>query len=633
MYCSQCGTHLGAGASFCSECRRAIEADTALSEQPVLTAETQPRTTPEPPSAYPVGSRIEGRFEIELNLDGGCLRASDSLLSERVRLLPLPERFSVHPARKQMRNAVARLHELHVEGVVEVFEFVERGRDPFLTLELLEGFTPLTERVAQQGHLAPGEVRRVGIALLKTLARAHAKGLSHGALDDRAVWLDPSGQVKLFGLEFGMLLRDDEASPAANPSTDAEAFEERRRTDLVGVARTLLAAAGGSDALGGHETLVAFLTELSDEAGGRSIDSATVALVRLLTGATGSPEGGAPPLPPGGEPAGERQADPEPEPVPDVTEPDEEPAALPGADSLPPPPPPPEPPSQPPPPKPRPEVSPKRRRGTIAAVVGILVLLALGVGSYVQFETGVDQHLSANALVYPAGRSVLDLVSRPSGAVFLRLNPRTHERIRGRVEQVIDQHFDALRDEARDPDRGWQEVVRLAELHSRLAHGSWSEARRTFAEARMNFEGENYAAARSGFESLRQAPGIQDLAANGVGRSAWRMGDTLGAIAGYRAAIDANPQWVFPHQNLGSVFYLMDRVADSEAQFRQAIRIDPARSWNHYMLGELYFRHERFREAHISYREAERLARVEADPGYSLDVVRDRILWLTTRGY
>src|SRR5439155_26780166 len=91
---------------------------------------------------------------------------------------------------------------LNHPGICQVYEIgeSEAGR-PFIVMELLEG-QPLAERITSK-PLPPGEVARVGIAVLEALAALHTRGFVHRDVKPSNVFLLGDGRVKL--LDFGLV--------------------------------------------------------------------------------------------------------------------------------------------------------------------------------------------------------------------------------------------------------------------------------------------------------------------------------------------------------------------------------------------------------------------------------------------
>src|SRR5438552_6043578 len=99
---------------------------------------------------------------------------------------------------REARAAAALNH----PGICQVYEIgeSEAGR-PFIVMELLEG-QPLAERITSK-PLPPGEVARVGIAVLEALAALHTRGFVHRDVKPSNVFLLGDGWVKL--LDFGLV--------------------------------------------------------------------------------------------------------------------------------------------------------------------------------------------------------------------------------------------------------------------------------------------------------------------------------------------------------------------------------------------------------------------------------------------
>ncbi|NUP10404.1 MAG: serine/threonine protein kinase [Polyangiaceae bacterium] len=124
------------------------------------------------------------------------------------------KRFAVKVLRRELMQypeAIERLlHEgmianlVQSPGIVASFDDdVTDNGTPFLVMELLEGRTvedALDE--SPGGRMDPGEVCRIGIALLDTLAAVHRAGILHRDLKPGNLFITKEGQLKV--LDFGI---------------------------------------------------------------------------------------------------------------------------------------------------------------------------------------------------------------------------------------------------------------------------------------------------------------------------------------------------------------------------------------------------------------------------------------------
>ena len=194
---------------------------------------------------------------------------------------------------REARAAAALNH----PGICQVYEIGEAaGGRPFIVMELLEG-QPLAERIATQPQ-SPGEVARIGIAVLEALAALHSRGFVHRDVKPSNVFLLDDGRVKL--LDFGLVHSGRGASgPGSITMTGTVmgspgymAPEQIRgeavdaRADLFAVAATLLEAATGRSAFAGKSAVDVMHAVLHERpqalTGSREIEALGRVLLRSL---------------------------------------------------------------------------------------------------------------------------------------------------------------------------------------------------------------------------------------------------------------------------------------------------------------------------------------------------------------
>jgi tetratricopeptide (TPR) repeat protein len=84
------------------------------------------------------------------------------------------------------------------------------------------------------------------------------------------------------------------------------------------------------------------------------------------------------------------------------------------------------------------------------------------------------------------------------------------------------------------------------------------------------------------------------------------------AIEYYKEAIQLDPKFSWPHNNLGIIYDDQDKYTEAEAEYKEAIRLDPKFAHPHIGLGSLYRHQGKHAEAEAEYKEAIRL-----DPKYA----------------
>jgi serine/threonine protein kinase len=154
---------------------------------------------------------IAGRYRLEARLGRGGMgvvwRATDELLGRRVAVKELTQDDSLSDDEARERRdrtlrearAVAQLRHPHV---IVVHDVVLEDERPYIVMELLDGGS-LADRIAEHGPLAPGEVARIGIALLGALRAAHAAGILHRDIKPANVLLERDGD-RVVLTDFGI---------------------------------------------------------------------------------------------------------------------------------------------------------------------------------------------------------------------------------------------------------------------------------------------------------------------------------------------------------------------------------------------------------------------------------------------
>jgi eukaryotic-like serine/threonine-protein kinase len=133
---------------------------------------------------------------------GSVYRALDQHLGRPVAIKVLKRSLADEPMflerfRREARAAAAINH----PNVARVFDYGERGSEPFIVMELVEGET-LAERIDRQGRLPWREAFAIAEQVARALAAAHAHGVVHRDVKPANILLDASGQVKVS--DFGI---------------------------------------------------------------------------------------------------------------------------------------------------------------------------------------------------------------------------------------------------------------------------------------------------------------------------------------------------------------------------------------------------------------------------------------------
>jgi formylglycine-generating enzyme required for sulfatase activity len=134
----------------------------------------------------------------------GLVFAAEDVLMRRCVALKvmLPEVAKQPQARERFLREARAAGKLSHDHIIPVYHVGEDNGVPFLVMPLLKGET-LEGRLRRERRLPLVEVVRLGREMAEGLAAAHADGLIHRDVKPANVWLEaPNGRVKL--LDFGL---------------------------------------------------------------------------------------------------------------------------------------------------------------------------------------------------------------------------------------------------------------------------------------------------------------------------------------------------------------------------------------------------------------------------------------------
>lgn len=150
-----------------------------------------------------VGDRF-GRFEVHGELGRGGMgivyAARDTTLGREVALKVLPASGDVERRRRFMREARSAAAVTH-PGIATVYDVGEQDGAVFIAMERVRGQT-LRAWLEKNRPVPIVEAQRIGLAIARTLAKAHEQGVVHRDLKPENAMLTDDGDVKL--LDFGL---------------------------------------------------------------------------------------------------------------------------------------------------------------------------------------------------------------------------------------------------------------------------------------------------------------------------------------------------------------------------------------------------------------------------------------------
>lgn len=149
--------------------------------------------------------RIAGRYELEGLLGQGGMgmvyRARDLELGEYVAIKMLAPTLVEDPQNvDRLKTEILTTRKISHPNVIRLHDFGLAGRDPFISMELLEGGT-LADRL-EDGLLPIGQAVEIAIGIVEGLAAAHALGIVHRDVKPQNVLFDGTGRPKI--VDFGL---------------------------------------------------------------------------------------------------------------------------------------------------------------------------------------------------------------------------------------------------------------------------------------------------------------------------------------------------------------------------------------------------------------------------------------------
>ena len=124
---------------------------------------------------------------------------------KRIGVVPGADSPDLQRAEREARLA-ARLNHPHV---VAVFDLVTEGDEQWLVMEYVEGMT-LSQKIKQDGALAPDDAAPLLWQVADALAAAHSAGIVHRDVKPSNILVSPTGQAKLS--DFGIARAEADAT-------------------------------------------------------------------------------------------------------------------------------------------------------------------------------------------------------------------------------------------------------------------------------------------------------------------------------------------------------------------------------------------------------------------------------------
>lgn len=163
------------------------------------------------------GLNLPERYKVISELGSGACgtvyRACDLVLKRDVAVKIVHKRkqcFDDHQIMRFHREAKACGNLKH-DSLVTVYDFgVNENREPYLVMELIEGFT-LASEIKKQGSLEPSRVIELGVEIAQAMDYAHRHGVVHRDLksSNLLVFEDEKGSKRVKVIDFGLVKVDE----------------------------------------------------------------------------------------------------------------------------------------------------------------------------------------------------------------------------------------------------------------------------------------------------------------------------------------------------------------------------------------------------------------------------------------
>ncbi|MBA0125220.1 serine/threonine protein kinase [Haloechinothrix sp. YIM 98757] len=215
------------------------------------------------------GDLLAGRYRLRQRVGSGAMgvvwEATDERLQRQVAVKQLLQQAALDPERAdEARERVMRegrvAARLHHPNAIGVFDVVLDDGMPVLVMEYLRSRS-LADILAEQHHLDPATVARIGGQVASALAAAHAAGIVHRDIKPANVLIAEDGTAKItdFGISHatGDVVVTQTGLVAGTPAYLAPEVARGQRptpgSDVFSLAATLYAAVEGAPPFGTSE--------------------------------------------------------------------------------------------------------------------------------------------------------------------------------------------------------------------------------------------------------------------------------------------------------------------------------------------------------------------------------------------
>ncbi|HEX8852446.1 MAG TPA: tetratricopeptide repeat protein [Pyrinomonadaceae bacterium] len=268
---------------------------------------------------------------------------------------------------------------------------------------------------------------------------------------------------------------------------------------------------------------------------------------------------------------------------------------------------------------PSPSTSTRRRgpSGLVLALVCVVAVAAVAVAAYFAVSSGrgssavdvsIDAAASPDALAASMRSAIKEgrlvtLGSNDAYSFYYRLKSADPQHralaqassavlpeLRRMGEEVLNKRLVPQSEEIADED--WEKALRIFKWAHELAPSDTAlEARWKYAEGELALTQGRVEDAQRSLYTATQVEAGWALPYNRLGRLyGEKKNDHRSAIRWYQRAIDLNPTWEFPHNNMGTAYFNLKEDDSAIRCYQRALEINPRWARPHYWLGEIYER-------------------------------------------
>jgi serine/threonine-protein kinase len=280
------------------------------------------------------------------------------------------------------------------------------------------------------------------------------------------------------------------------------------------------------------------------------------------------------------------------------------------------------------------EMEPRRRSIAPWLITALLALLAIGSAAGWYWlrpspKAATLAEIQHGNLVKPEGSSAFDLFEKGRDKLsrdeVLQITALVTQRLEKRGEDIIG----SLKNDPSEIDSEWTEATRIYTWLNELKPGAKYEARKVFAQARVDFLRKDFDKAMTGYKRASELDPKWAAPYNGIGRAYLNLKDKVRARDYYLRATAADAEWLYPWINLAQLSLDLEDYPAAEKYARRALELNADKASIHYLLGRALEKTDSC-AALPEYQTAIDKAYSTTNPGFNVDNLKKKVAQLTT---